>query len=273
MEALRTAFRRFIVLVPRNGRLILGADSQEAAQLASLAKCPVETFGVSPDADWRASDVAPDGSCMTFNLTVRGEQRGPVRVPLLGGHNVRNALAALAVGHATGLSVEELIHALAGFRGVRRRLELRGEAAGVQVFDDFAHHPTAILETVRAMRWSYPDRKIWAIFEPRSATSCRKIFQDDFARAFAESGADEIILASVFRSTLPDRDRLSESEIVRDLVAAGKRARHVATVADIVKTVADEAAAGDVVVVMSNGGFDGIHERLLEALDARGAAR
>ena len=271
MESLRTAFRRFVGLIPRSGRLILGADSPEAERLAALARCRVERFGLADDAEWRASDVAPDGDCMSFNLTVRGEQRGAVRVPLFGGHNVRNALAAMAVGDAAGLSVEEMVKALADFRGVRRRLELRGEAAGVSVFDDFAHHPTAILETLRAIRWSYPERRVWAIFEPRSATSCRRVFQDDFTRAFAESGADEVILASVFRQSLPDDERLSVDEMVDTLVARGMRARHVPNVPAIVDIVTAEAREGDLVVVMSNGGFDGIHDKLIAALEAKHA--
>jgi len=192
---------------------------------------------------------------------------------LFGGHNVRNALAAIAAGHAAGLNVVEMIQALKDFRGVRRRMELRGNTGGVLVFDDFAHHPTAILETLRAVRWSYPDRRIWAIFEPRSATSCRKVFQQDFAKSFEDSGADEIILASVFRSTLPEAERLSVDEIVRHLNAAGKHARHVATVPEIVDVVAAESGPGDLVVVMSNGGFDGIHDKLLDALGARSTAR
>jgi UDP-N-acetylmuramate: L-alanyl-gamma-D-glutamyl-meso-diaminopimelate ligase len=266
LEALRVAFRRFVNLIPRNGRLILGAESEEAARLATSARCPVETFGVDVEADWRASAVRPDDGRITFDLTVKGEPRGPVTVPLRGAHNVRNTLAAMAVGAATGLDVDDMARALAGFTGVRRRLDLRGIARDVSVFDDFAHHPTAILETLRAVRWSYPDRRIWAIFEPRSATSCRRIFQDDFARAFEESGADEVILASVFRTSLPENERLSVDEIIERLRASGHRARHIATVPDIVRTVASEARAGDVVVIMSNGGFDGIHDKLLSAL-------
>ncbi len=215
MESLRTAFRRFVKLVPRRGRLILGADSDEALALASLARCEVETFGLAKDADWRAAALRPDTTGVRFELTVGGEQMGHVKLPLFGEHNVRNALAAMAAGRAAGLSVEEMIRALADFRGVRRRLELRGTARGVSVFDDFAHHPTAILETLRAVRSSRPDRRIWAIFEPRSATSCRRVFQDEFARAFSESGADEVILASVFRASLPDEERLSVEELVR----------------------------------------------------------
>jgi len=266
MESLRTAFRRFVNLVPRSGRLILGADSPEAARLAGLARCPVETFGVAPEADWRASEIAPGGDRMTFNLTVHGDRMGQMTLPLHGAHNVRNALAALAVGSAVGLSVEAMRPVLADFRGVRRRLELRGVARGVSVFDDFAHHPTAIAETLRAIRWSYPDRRVWAIFEPRSATSCRRVFQEDFTRAFQESGADEIVLAAVFRASLPEAERLSVEELVRDLRKGGHRARYIPDVASIVQAVAAEAREGDLVVIMSNGGFDGIHDKLLAAL-------
>ena len=266
MDALRLAFRRLVGLIPRSGRLLLGADSPEARDLAPLAKCPVETFGLAPAADWRASEVRPEGHRMTFELTARGDQLGHVTLPLIGAHNVQNALAAFAVGRATGLSSEEMVRGLKDFQGVRRRLELRGTGRGVTVFDDFAHHPTAIRETLKAVRWSYPNRRIWAIFEPRSATSCRRVFQDDFARAFAESEADEIVLAAVFRSTLPESERLSIEQLVRDLQKAGRRARHVPTVAEIVDLVSHEARDGDLVVIMSNGGFDGIHDKLLAAL-------
>jgi UDP-N-acetylmuramate: L-alanyl-gamma-D-glutamyl-meso-diaminopimelate ligase len=272
MEALRLAFRRLVGLVPRSGRLILGADSPEARELASLARCPVETFGLAPDADWRASEVRPDGHRMTFDLTAKGEQLGHVVLPLLGAHNVQNALAALAVGRAVGLSPETMTRGLREFQGVRRRLELRGTERGIAVYDDFAHHPTAIRETLNAVRWSYPGRRIWAIFEPRSATSCRRVFQDDFARAFAESEADEIILAAVFRSTLPEDERLSVARLVDDLQRAGRRARHLPAVAEIVDTVAREGREGDLVVIMSNGGFDNIHQKLLTALERRAAS-
>ena len=267
MEALRIAFRRFVSLIPRRGRLILGADGADALALRSFGRCEIETVGLGDQADWRASHLRPAPDGMAFDLTVQGERMGPVTLPLFGAHNVRNALAALAVGRATGLDVEPMVEALASFRGVRRRLELRGRARGVSVFDDFAHHPTAILETLRAIRWSYPDRRVWAIFEPRSATSCRRVFQDAFAEAFGGSGADEIILASVFRASLPIEERLSVEDLVHDLTRAGLHARHLPAVADIVSAVAAEAREGDLVVIMSNGGFEGIHDKLLAALE------
>jgi UDP-N-acetylmuramate: L-alanyl-gamma-D-glutamyl-meso-diaminopimelate ligase len=150
---------------------------------------------------------------------------------------------------------------------VRRRMQLRGVARGVAVYDDFAHHPTAIAETLAGVRSAYPDRFIWAIFEPRSATSCRKVFQEDFARAFGP--ANRILLPAIFRSTLPDDQRLSAEQLVADLKAAGKDARYIPKVDDIVALVAKQAREGDLVVAMSNGGFDDIHRKLLSAIEAR----
>jgi UDP-N-acetylmuramate: L-alanyl-gamma-D-glutamyl-meso-diaminopimelate ligase len=268
MEALRTAFRRLVNLVPRYGTLLLGADSDEARRLAALARSPVETFGLAPDADWRATGVHPLPTGTRFELTHAGERLGHFDVPLYGTHNVRNALAALAVGHAAGLTPDVMRDGLSRFTGVRRRLELRGTARGVAVYDDFAHHPTAILETLRAVKSTHPDRRVWAVFEPRSATSCRRVFQDDFARAFVDSGADEIILAAVFRSTLPEDERLSIEQLIEDIRRGGGRARYFAGVPEIVDTIAREARDGDLVVIMSNGGFDGIHDKLLKTLAA-----
>ncbi|MFI5177185.1 MAG: UDP-N-acetylmuramate:L-alanyl-gamma-D-glutamyl-meso-diaminopimelate ligase [Vicinamibacterales bacterium] len=268
MEALRVAFRRLLALVPRRGLVILGADSPEAARLSSAARCRVETFGLTTDADWRAAEIARAATQTTFEVSYKGEPLGHFEVPLYGAHNVRNALAALAVGHAVGLSPDTMRPALAEFKGVRRRLELKGVARGVAVYDDFAHHPTAILETLAAVRAAHPEHRLWAVFEPRSATSCRRVFQDDFAKAFVEAGPDETILAPVFRSTLPESERLSVDELVRDITRAGGRARTFPGVDEIVATIATEARPGDLVVVMSNGGFGGIHDKLLTALAA-----
>ncbi len=271
MDALRLAFRRFLAIVPRNGLTILGVDSPEAAGLAEAARSKVETFGLGPGADWRASSIARSGSVCRFDVSFRDERFGQFEVPLYGTHNVRNALAALAVGRAVGLDPDSLRHALLEFQGVRRRLELRGVANGVSVYDDFAHHPTAILETLQAMRTAHPAARVWAVFEPRSATSCRRVFQDAFAKAFIDSGADETILAPVFRSSLPDDERLSVEQLVDDVSRSGRRARCLPDVDRIVETIAREARPGDLVVIMSNGGFGGIHGKLLDALAKAGS--
>jgi UDP-N-acetylmuramate: L-alanyl-gamma-D-glutamyl-meso-diaminopimelate ligase len=266
MESLRTAFRRLLALVPRRGVVLLGADSPDALALRSEARGEVETFGLASEADWRASDLHPVEGRVAFDVWHGREPFGRFESPLYGTHNVRNALAAIAVGHRVGLSAVDLARGLREFQGVRRRLELRGVVRGVSVFDDFAHHPTAIRETLSAVRWAYPDRRVWAVFEPRSATSCRRVFQQDFARAFLESGADEIVLPQVFRATLPPDERLSIEDLVEDISRGGGRARYIPTVDEIVDVIAAEAREGDLVVVMSNGGFDGLHDKLLAAL-------
>jgi UDP-N-acetylmuramate: L-alanyl-gamma-D-glutamyl-meso-diaminopimelate ligase len=267
MESLRTAFRRFLNLVPRSGRVILGAESPEAMALAPAARADVETFGVDvAEATWRATNIGPRDGRMGFDIWYRGDLFAEIRLPLHGLHNVRNAVAAAAAAHAAGLGGTEIARGLASFSGVKRRLELRGDVRGVSVFDDFAHHPTAIRETVRAMRASFPDRRIWAVFEPRSATSCRRIFQDDFARAFIESGADEVVLAAVFRSSLPEAERLDVDALSAAVSAEGPRARVIPHADEIARTIAAEAREGDLVIVMSNGGFDDVHGKLLEAL-------
>jgi len=272
MDALRLAFRRLVTLIPRQGRLVLGADSPEALGLADLARCPVETVGLAEGANWRATDVRPDAGRIEFQVTHDGRALDRFSLPMYGRHNVRNALAALAVGHAVGLDPEEMRRGLATFEGVRRRLEQRGVAGGVTVFDDFAHHPSAIFETLSAVRAAHPDRRIWALFEPRSATSCRRVFQDAFVSAFADAGADEVVLAPVFRTSLAADERLDVDALVRAIGQTGTRARQAPDAEAIAQLVAHEAQEGDLVVVMSNGGFDRIHERLLSKLAALGRA-
>jgi UDP-N-acetylmuramate: L-alanyl-gamma-D-glutamyl-meso-diaminopimelate ligase len=255
-----------VTLVPRRGLLLVGADDPEAVALRSIARCPVETFGLTAGADWQAHDIRAQPGGMTFAVRHAGTGFARFEVPLLGAHNVRNALAAIAVGHATGVNANALVEGLKAFKGVRRRLQLRGIARDVAVYDDFAHHPTAIAETLAGVRSAFPTRRIWAIFEPRSATSCRRIFQKDFAKAF--NGADETIIAAVFRANLPEAERLSGDEIVAEMQRSGRKARHIKTVDEIVTTVSHETQPGDLVIVMSNGGFDNIHQRLLTTLGA-----
>jgi UDP-N-acetylmuramate: L-alanyl-gamma-D-glutamyl-meso-diaminopimelate ligase len=268
LESIRVAFRRLVNLIPRRGLLLVCADDREAKTLTAAARCRVETFGLSEGADWQAHDLRLAVASTSFSLRRKGEPAGSFEVPLLGAYNVRNAIAAIAVGAAVGLSPDTMAAGLRAFKGVRRRLQLRGTANGIAIYDDFAHHPTAIAETLAGVRSAYPDRRIWAIFEPRSATSCRRVFQEDFARAFG--AADVVLLPAVFRSSLPDDQRLSAEQVVADVKAAGRDARYIPKVDDIVTTVAKEARAGDLVIVMSNGGFEGIHDKLLGALAARG---
>ena len=190
-------------------------------------------------------------------------------VPLVGVYNVRNALAAIAVGHDVGLDMSAVAEGLRTFAGVKHRLEVVGTASGVTVYDDFAHHPTAVEETLTGLRAANKGARIWAVFEPRSASSCRRVFQADFARAFG--AADEIVLAPVFRASLPETERLSIDQLVADLQAQGRSACAPPSVDAIIETVVARHRPGDLVVLMSNGGFGGIHHRLLRALTTRAA--
>ena len=185
-------------------------------------------------------------------------------MPLVGAFNVRNATAAIAVATEVGIGPERIADGLRAFAGVKRRLEIVGSAKGVTVYDDFAHHPTAVAETLAGLRASFPAARIWAVFEPRSASSCRRVFQDDFARAFA--GADEVLIAPIFRSKLPEEERLSVPKLVRDLHAKGQSAREAESLDDIVAGIVQAHRPGDLVVLMSNGGFGGIYEKLPERL-------
>ena len=264
LDAVRLAFRRLVNLVPRNGLLLLGGDSPDAAALRDVAVSPVESFGLGDGCTWQAHGIRHRDGRTHFQVRREGQPFADVESPLLGEHNVRNALAALAVGAHSGLDAATLAAGLRTFRGIKRRLETVGVAGGVTVLDDFAHHPTAVHETLSALRTGYPDRRLWAVFEPRSASSCRRVFQQAFANAFGV--ADEIVIAAVFRSSLPEAERLSGEQLVEDLRAAGKSARYLADNDTIIKTIVSERRDGDVVVLMSNGGFGGIHGRLVAAL-------
>jgi len=264
IEAVTLAFRRLANLVPRRGLLLLGADSRPARELAGGAKSRVETFGTSEGLDWQAHYLESIGGSTRFKVRRGGAPYGAFEVPLVGAHNVRNATAAIAVAADVGIGPERIAEGLRRFAGVKRRLEIVGTARGVTVYDDFAHHPTAVAETLAGLRAASPDARIWAVFEPRSASSCRSIFQDDFARAFGP--ASEVLIAPVFRSTLPDAERLSVPQLVRDLTGRGQSAREAATLDEIIATIVREHRPGDLVVLMSNGGFGGIHQKLLRAL-------
>ncbi len=251
---------------PRRGLLLLGAGSPDALALAPFAHCRVQTFGLAEGADWQADGIAFSPAGTRFNALRNGRYFHSFFLPVLGSYNVRNALAAVAVGTEAGLEPSAIADALAAFKGVRRRLEVLETVDGVSIFDDFAHHPTAVHETLAGLRAAYPGGRIWAIFEPRSASSCRRIFQAEFARAFEP--ADEVIVAAVYRSNLPEDQRLSVDQLIADLQAGGKHARSIAKVDDIVATVARERRAGDLVVIMSNGGFGGMRAKIVDALRA-----
>jgi UDP-N-acetylmuramate: L-alanyl-gamma-D-glutamyl-meso-diaminopimelate ligase len=263
-DAVMIAFRRLAALVPRRGLLVVGGDSPGARALAGGAPSRVETFGLSEGVDWQACDLKARDRATAFSVRRRGAPFGDFELPLTGAHNVRNALAAIAVAAEVGLGAERMAVGVRSFAGIKRRLEVVGTADGVTVYDDFAHHPTAVGETLTGLRQAHPAARIWAVFEPRSASSCRRVFQGAFASAF--TAADEIVIAPVFRSKLPEAERLSVPQLIGDLRARGQRAHAPDTIEAIVDLVAEGHRPGDLVVVMSNGAFGGIHAKLLRAL-------
>jgi UDP-N-acetylmuramate: L-alanyl-gamma-D-glutamyl-meso-diaminopimelate ligase len=271
LQSVQRAFVHLLNLVPRRGLVVAGLETPALREILPRAHCPVETFGLSSDADWRAVQVRPSEEGWRFRLMRKGRDLGDFSLPLPGEHNLRNALAALAAAAAAGVDPEAARPLLAAFRGVKRRLEVRGRARGVVVYDDFAHHPTAVRETLRALRAALsaqagPGRLV-AVFEPRSYTSRTRVFQEDFARAFQD--ADRVIVAAAhLPAKVPDGQRLSETELVGAIAELGKDARFIPGVNDIVSRLAEDLGEGDRVVVLSNGGFGGIHEKLLAALGA-----
>ncbi len=265
LEAVRRSFRHLLRVVPRSGRVVANADDPEVMDLVRDAPCPVITFGVrARTADW-VGEPGPD------RVAVRGPAGdvGEVRHPLVGRHQAWNVLAAAAALDAVGLPPEAFAAATRVFGGVRRRAELRGEARGVAVYDDFAHHPTAIRGTLEGFRDRFPGRRLWAVAEPRSNTMRRRVFQDALAGAF--DAADRVCVRQVpAPHKVPPAERLDVDRLVRDLAGRGVAADAFPDAAAIVARVAAEARPGDVVVVLSNGGFEGIHDRLLAALGEGG---
>jgi UDP-N-acetylmuramate: L-alanyl-gamma-D-glutamyl-meso-diaminopimelate ligase len=272
LEAVQTAFRRLLAVIPRRGLLLAGVESPALRELLGSAPCRVQSFGIEVEADWQAVDLEPAPEGWSFGLRRGGAELGRFRVAAQGRHNVRNAVAALAVAVEEGVEPEAAGRALAGFQGVRRRLEVRGEARGVVVYDDFAHHPTAVRETLAALRASGQPGRLWAVFEPRSYTSRTRVFLEDFARALA--GADSVVVAAAhLPGKLPGPQRLSERELVSRIAERGTEARFLPDVEAIVAHLCHALEPGDRVAILSNGGFGGIHERLLSALgDPAGSA-
>jgi UDP-N-acetylmuramate: L-alanyl-gamma-D-glutamyl-meso-diaminopimelate ligase len=267
LAAVQTAFRRLLGVVPRRGLAVAGIESAALREILPSAWCPVETFAVEAPSDWRASDLRTSAHGTRFHLERKGVDQGEFSLSLAGEHNVRNALAALAVAARAGVPPEVARPLLPLFGGVKRRLEVRGQVRGVTVYDDFAHHPTAVRETLKAVRAAMPagTGRIVAVFEPRSYTSRTRIFEADFARAFG--AADQVVVAGAhLPAKVPEGERLSEAALVAGVNRQGTAAILLPGVPEIVAHLEREVREGDRVVVLSNGGFGRIHERLLAAL-------
>lgn len=272
LAAIALQFRRLVNLVPRRGRILIWGGSRELKEVAAKAFSPVETFGLAPDCDWQARDIVWDENATRFRAIFRGKEVARVSCPVAGTHNVLDALAAIALAHGRGVDRDAIAQALATFQSVRRRMEIKGEAAGVLVVEDFAHHPTAIRLTLEAARMRWPNRRIWVAIEPRSNTMRRKIFQEALPEAL--SLADIVLFGPVNRAQLlVEGERLSPEGICELIRARGHKAEACDSADDIANRIAPGAKPGDLVLIMSNGGFDGLTAKLLEKLRAPVGAR
>jgi UDP-N-acetylmuramate: L-alanyl-gamma-D-glutamyl-meso-diaminopimelate ligase len=269
LRAVKTAFKRFVNLIPRRGRLVAFDGAENVTECVAKAFCKIERYGKSEDSHWRVRNVTHDGSGVQWTLDRAGAEFVQLSLPMAGEHNAMNATAAAALAAGQGIDVGAIREALATFKSVKRRLEVRAELGGVTIIDDFAHHPTAICETLKALRHAYAGRRLFAVLEPRSNTLRRNVFEDALVASLAL--ADEVILAGVFKSeSIPEGQRLHPETVVAKLKAQGVSAEVRADAAAIVAELAPRLRRGDVVAILSNGGFGGIYTLLPETLRARG---
>jgi UDP-N-acetylmuramate: L-alanyl-gamma-D-glutamyl-meso-diaminopimelate ligase len=275
LDAVKTAFKRFVNLIPQRGRIIAFDASENVTECVAKAFCKVERYGKLPGSFWRVADMQHEGSTTTWQLHREGKFFAELTLPMAGEHNAMNATAAAALAAGEGISPAVIAEALATFRSVKRRLEVRAVVHGITVIDDFAHHPTAIRETLRALRNAYPalqngTAKLWAILEPRSNTLRRNVFEAELRDSLAL--ADNVVLAAVFKSeSIPAAERLAPERVVAQLNSAGKPAILLEDADAIVAYIASLLHSGDVVAILSNGGFGGIYEKLPAAISALAA--
>jgi UDP-N-acetylmuramate: L-alanyl-gamma-D-glutamyl-meso-diaminopimelate ligase len=268
LDAVETAFKRLVNLIPRRGRIVafdgFAGEATESASLErSLAKafCPVDRYGAGSCANWRVTDLCLEPTRTCWTVLHDGKPWAELEFALAGEYNVWNATAAAALATTCGVPKDAIASALKTFKSVKRRLEVKAKVDGITIIDDFAHHPTAIAGTLKALRARYPEARLWAILEPRSNTLRRKVLQSDLARSLAQ--ADEVIVAGVFRSeAVPENERLELPALAAEIERNGRRARLLADADAIVQTAAPEMRSGDVVAILSNGGFGGIYEKL-----------
>jgi UDP-N-acetylmuramate: L-alanyl-gamma-D-glutamyl-meso-diaminopimelate ligase len=268
LGAVKTAFKRLVNLVPRRGRIVAFDGSENVGECVAKAFCTVERYGFSKDSHWRVANLHHEGSLTRWTLVRGGAAFAELSLPMAGEHNALNATAAAALAAGQGVPTGAIIEALATFKSVKRRLEVRAVVDGVTIIDDFAHHPTAIRETLRALRESYPGHRLWAVLEPRSNTLRRNVFELELVESLAL--ADQVVLAAVFKSeSIPAAERLHPEHVVAALSARGIPAGLFADADAIVAAIAPQLRDGDIVAILSNGGFGNIYHKLPAAVAAR----
>ncbi len=265
LDQVKAAFRKFLRGLPRQGVLLACGDDPGALELSREAPCAVETYGIGKDCQWRGEQVEEDISGMTIQVFHENRPFITVWSPLSGRQNLRNLLATIAVAQRVGIAKPLLVEAVSLFQGIARRQQVLGEPNGIIIIDDFAHHPTAVRDTLDGLRSRYSGRRLWAVFEPRTNTSRRRVFQEAYARSFG--GVDRVIIAPVHQpDRAPPGDRLSPGRLVRDLKARKIDARCFSGEEEILKHLKKSCKQGDVVIFLSNGSFGGIQGKLLERL-------
>ncbi len=261
LDEVKTAFKRLVNLVPRRGVLVAWDGHANVDECVSHAMCNVERYGFGEQTTWRITEVEYLPATTRWTVMHEGRPWAEFEFSLAGEYNVLNATAAAAMASHYGIAVQDIAAGLRTFRSVKRRLEVRSESYGVTVIDDFAHHPTAIAETLKALRSRYAGRKLWAILEPRSNTLRRRVFQKELAQSL--SIADQVVIAAIFKSeAIPEDERLHPEAVIGELRHAGVPAQLLQTADEIVDTIGPELRDGDVVAILSNGGFGGIYEKL-----------
>ncbi len=276
LAAVKLAFRRLMNLVPGNGKLIAGWDSPHVREVvASMGQklfTQLETFGTSDEAKWRVRDMDFTSELSRFTVTCEGKEWGKFQTPLIGDFNLLNCLAVIIAADAWGVGRDAISEALRTLKNVRRRAEVIGEEGGVTVIDDFAHHPTAVRETLRGLRNRYRERRLIAVFEPRSWSSRLAVFQDEYAKAF--SAADYVVIATVFdgQKVVEKGKALDTRKLIDEISKQDKPAFLFPDATEIIAHLLPQMRPGDVVAIMSNGGFDGIHDKLLARLKAEGSS-
>jgi UDP-N-acetylmuramate: L-alanyl-gamma-D-glutamyl-meso-diaminopimelate ligase len=270
LEAVKIAFKRLVNLVPRRGRVVAFDGSENVSECVARAFCKVERYGFADGSEWQLRDLTHRDGKTQWQVWREGKPWLALTLPMAGEHNALNATAAAALAAGQGIDDAAIVEAIASFKSVKRRLEVRAVVRGVTVIDDFAHHPTAIRETLRALRAAYPQSRLWAVLEPRSNTLRRNVFERELVDALAI--ADEVVLAGVFKQeSIPEAERLHPETVVFALVAQSHNAMLAANVEAIVDHIATSAQPGDVVAILSNGGFDGIYEKLPARLAGQSA--
>jgi UDP-N-acetylmuramate: L-alanyl-gamma-D-glutamyl-meso-diaminopimelate ligase len=267
LAEVKTAFKRLVNLVPRSGRILAWDGHKNVDECIAKAFCKVERYGFAEGSDWRVTEVEHATEKTAWHVSRGGEPWARFEFPLAGDYNVLNATAAAAMAAHYGITPQEIATALLEFKSVKRRLEVKAVVNGVTIIDDFAHHPTAIAETLKALRTRYAGRRLWAVLEPRSNTLRRNVFQHELVQSLRL--ADRVVLAGIFRSeAIPEHERLDPANVIAELRQQGTAAELHGSADEIVAALAPELKAGDVVAILSNGGFGGIYEKLPARLRA-----